>query len=104
MPKVYGATVDQETRCTHYNTPFDVIAIKFKCCHKYYPCFKCHNESEKHRPKRWHSDEFDERAILCNVCGYEMPIETYMMTESCPECEAHFNNRCKFHYHHYFEI
>lgn len=49
MPKVYGATVDQETRCTHYNTPFDVIAIKFKCCHKYYPCFKCHNESEKHR-------------------------------------------------------
>lgn len=46
MPKVYGATVDQETRCTHYNTPFDVIAIKFKCCHKYYPCFKCHNESE----------------------------------------------------------
>ncbi|ARJ51265.1 CHY zinc finger protein [Staphylococcus lutrae] len=104
MTHVYGATIDDETRCVHYHTPLDIIAIKFKCCNKYYPCFKCHNESEKHHPKRWHSDEFDVHAILCGVCQHEMSIETYMMNESCPKCNAHFNNRCKFHYHHYFEI
>ena len=29
----------------------DVIAIKFKCCNKYYPCYKCHEEHESHAIK-----------------------------------------------------
>lgn len=44
MPKVYGSLIDTETRCRHYFTEEDIIAIKFKCCNKYYPCYKCHNE------------------------------------------------------------
>lgn len=48
MPKVYGSLIDTETRCRHYFTEEDIIAIKFKCCNKYYPCYKCHNEFEKH--------------------------------------------------------
>ena len=32
MPIVYGSIVDHETRCIHYHTQLDIIAIKFKCC------------------------------------------------------------------------
>ncbi len=39
MPKVYGSLIDTETRCRHYFTEEDIIAIKFKCCNKYYPCY-----------------------------------------------------------------
>lgn len=104
MVKVYGFTVDNESRCTHYQTPLDIIAIKFKCCNKYYPCYKCHNEHESHKIQRWQANEFHEKAILCGVCNHEMTINDYMMIEACPKCDAHFNNRCKYHYHLYFEI
>lgn len=53
MVKIHGLTVDNESRCEHYHTPLDIIAIKFKCCDKFYPCYKCHNECEKHDIKRW---------------------------------------------------
>ncbi len=49
----------------------DIIAIKFKCCNKYYPCYKCHNEFEKHAIKRWSEPSFNEKAILCGVCKHE---------------------------------
>lgn len=62
MPKVYGSLIDTETRCRHYFTEEDIIAIKFKCCNKYYPCYKCHNEFEKHAIKRWH----DKAPLLYN--------------------------------------
>ncbi|MEB5782887.1 CHY zinc finger protein [Staphylococcus pseudoxylosus] len=104
MINVYGSTVDNESRCTHYQTSLDIIAIKFKCCNKYYPCYKCHNEHESHSIQRWDSDEFNEKAILCGVCHHEMTINDYMMIEACPECDAHFNNRCKYHYHLYFSV
>ena len=104
MPKVYGSLVDNETRCTHYHTFLDVIAIKFKCCNKYYPCYQCHEEHETHPIKRWSEQDFDEKAIMCGVCKHEMSIQDYMMTELCPKCQAHFNSRCKFHYHLYFEL
>lgn len=104
MPKVYGSLVDNETRCTHYHTFLDVIAIKFKCCNKHYPCYQCHEEHETHPIKRWSEQEFDEKAIMCGVCKHEMSIQDYMMTELCPKCQAHFNSRCKFHYHLYFEL
>ena len=104
MPKVYGSLVDNETRCIHYHTLLDIIAIKFKCCVKYYPCYQCHNEHESHNIQRWSAEEFHKKAILCGVCQNELSIHEYMMTETCPSCQAHFNSRCKFHYHLYFEI
>ncbi|MEI2340752.1 hypothetical protein V8V71_18610, partial [Priestia megaterium] len=42
-PIVKGDTVDSETRCMHYRTDKDIIAIKFYCCNTYYPCYQCHN-------------------------------------------------------------
>lgn len=74
MPKVYGSLIDTETRCRHYFTEEDIIAIKFKCCNKYYPCYKCHNEFEKHAIKRWSEPSFNEKAILCGVCKHELTI------------------------------
>ncbi|HCX8984100.1 TPA: hypothetical protein RLW86_001481 [Staphylococcus aureus] len=104
MLKVYGSLIDTETRCRHYFTEEDIIAIKFKCCNKYYPCYKCHNEFEKHAIKRWSEPSFNEKAILCGVCKHELTINEYMMVERCPNCQSRFNNRCKYHYHIYFEI
>jgi len=104
LPKVYGSIVDNETRCIHYQSFLDIIAIKFKCCNKYYPCYQCHNDHETHPIKRWSEDEFNEYAIMCGVCKNEMTINEYMMVESCPKCQSHFNHRCKFHYHLYFEV
>ncbi|AMG61275.1 hypothetical protein H6Y62_10515 [Staphylococcus lugdunensis] len=104
MPIVYGSIVDHETRCIHYHTQLDIIAIKFKCCQKYYPCYQCHNEHELHEIERWPEHEFDIKAVMCGVCRHEMTINKYMLIENCPQCSAHFNNRCKFHYHLYFVI
>jgi hypothetical protein len=36
-PEVFGKTVDEHTRCVHYATELDIIAIRFACCDRYYP-------------------------------------------------------------------
>jgi len=33
---IYGQTIDDQTRCAHYGTVTDVVAIKFYCCRRYY--------------------------------------------------------------------
>ena len=48
MRRVLGRPVDEQTRCVHYRTPLDVIAIKFWCCQAYYPCHLCHEETAGH--------------------------------------------------------
>ncbi len=103
MSKVYGHTVDRQTRCTHYHTETDIIAIKFKCCHKYYPCYKCHQECEDHEIAVWKKEEFDELAILCGVCGTEHTIREYLQTNHCVHCHSDFNEGCQNHFHIYFE-
>lgn len=45
---VKGRTTDDQTRCIHYHSAVDIIAIKFKCCNTYYPCFYCHEEEAGH--------------------------------------------------------
>ena len=101
---VYGPVIDSQTRCIHYHGPLDVIAIKFKCCKKYYPCHLCHTECESHPLERWTPAEFHEKAILCGVCGKELSIAEYLEVSSCPFCGAQFNPGCKTHLHYYFEI
>ncbi|MDN3594134.1 CHY zinc finger protein [Zunongwangia endophytica] len=101
---VYGQSIDNQTRCVHWHSSLDVIAIKFKCCDKYYPCFSCHEEATNHEHEVWPKDEFFEKAILCGVCGYELSIIEYMESgNSCPICKASFNPGCSNHYHLYFE-
>lgn len=101
---VHGRVIDAQTRCTHYHTKEDIIAMKSKCCQTYYPCYQCHNESVDHPLERWKRSEFDEKAILCGACGTELTIQDYMDNPSfCLSCKNHFNPNCTSHSHIYFE-
>ena len=99
-----GVEVDSKTRCLHYHTERDIIAIKFKCCQTYYPCHLCHEETGGHEPILWPKEEWNTKAILCGECKSELTISEYMKCQSvCPYCEASFNPGCQNHYHLYFE-
>ncbi|ODR80497.1 hypothetical protein BG842_13480 [Haladaptatus sp. W1] len=101
---VHGVDVDAETRCAHYDTERDVIAIRFPCCEEYYPCFRCHDAVADHPREPWPEDERDTEAVLCGVCGAELTITAYLDCGSrCPDCDAEFNPGCANHYALYFD-
>lgn len=101
---VIGSEVDAQTRCAHYHSELDIIAIKFKCCGQWFPCFECHTENVQHKAKIWAVTEFDTPAILCGGCGYQLNISEYLKSDSvCPQCQSKFNPNCARHYHLYFE-
>lgn len=102
-PEVHGATVDDQTRCIHYRTDRDVVAIRFRCCDRYYPCHLCHAESAGHEARQWPRAERGEAAILCGVCSTELSIANYLDVHACPACAAPFNPGCRLHSHLYFE-
>ena len=102
-PPVLGPTVDDETRCIHYRTPVDIIAIKFFCCGDYYPCHLCHEETADHPARQWPRDRRGEKAVLCGVCRTELSIGAYLSTDSCPACHSLFNERCRLHTPLYFD-
>lgn len=105
MTKVYGRIIDDQTRCAHWSGPTDVIAIRFKCCDRYYPCFDCHAEAETHTPIRWPREEFTRPGVLCGVCRTELTIAGYLASDfTCPECGAAFNPGCALHYELYFDL
>jgi uncharacterized CHY-type Zn-finger protein len=100
---IHGKTIDNQTRCVHYGTAEDVIAIKFRCCGDYYPCHLCHAECAGHPAEQWHLDERGERAVICGVCSTELTIDEYLTASGCPACAAPFNPGCTLHTHLYFE-
>ncbi|MBE1555339.1 CHY zinc finger protein [Sporosarcina limicola] len=101
---VRGAVIDDETRCTHYHSEIDRIAIKFYCCDMYFPCYECHEENGCDNPKVWPKEKFDEKAILCGTCGHELTVSEYLDCKSeCPACSAAFNPGCGSHRNLYFE-
>ena len=101
--KVRGVDVDSETRCSHYHSEIDRIAIKFYCCGDYYPCFECHKAVGCGNHQVWPKEEFVQKAVLCGSCGHELSIEEYLQCESaCPNCSAAFNPGCSLHKHLYF--
>jgi uncharacterized CHY-type Zn-finger protein len=103
--EIKGKIIDSETRCVHYHSSQDIIAIKFKCCHEYYACYECHKETTEHEPTTWTKGERNITAIKCGVCKLEMTIETYLQSGNhCPACHAAFNPKCANHYHLYFDI
>jgi uncharacterized CHY-type Zn-finger protein len=102
---VKGKIIDEHTRCVHYHSALDVIAIKFKCCNEYYSCYYCHEEEVDHQHQAWPKNEFDKKAILCGNCNNEMTIGEYLASnDHCLHCDAAFNPGCQNHHHLYFEI
>ncbi len=97
--------VATNSRCSHYNSELDIVAIKFKCCNQYFGCIHCHNENVDHKTEQWKINEQDEKAILCGNCKTEMSINTYLnCNNKCPNCKSNFNPKCCNHYHFYFEM
>ncbi|WP_335872449.1 CHY zinc finger protein [Bacillus sp. 2205SS5-2] len=101
---VKGIEMDEQTRCCHYSSELDIIALKFKCCQTYFPCYQCHEELTGHVPILWGKQEKQTKAILCGSCWNELTIEAYQSCqERCPNCRARFNPGCANHYHLYFD-
>jgi len=102
---VNGVDVDAQTRCAHYHSPVDIIAIQFPCCGDYYSCYRCHEDMAGHPAAKWPRDQFHHNAILCGACGSELTINQYLASRfRCPSCNAQFNEGCAKHYALYFEI
>lgn len=103
--EVRGSSVDEQTRCAHYKSEMDIIAIKFKCCAEWFPCFECHDEHADHPPQTWSLTERQTAAILCGACGLRLSIEEYFKCGAvCPGCGCRFNPGCACHYELYFEV
>lgn len=103
--EIMGNIIDTNSRCVHYHSALDIIAIKMKCCNKYYACIQCHNDLESHEPKQWNKEENDTKAIICGECNIELTINEYLKCNNeCPNCKALFNPKCINHYHYYFEL
>lgn len=103
-PKVHGLELDPQTRCTHWHSPLDVIAIRMACCGEYYACKDCHEALARHAIAVWPREQWETKAVLCGVCGAELTIAAYMASGyACPSCGAGFNPGCRKHYAFYFE-
>lgn len=64
--------------CRHYKRG---CLLKTKCCGKYYPCRKCHDETEDHAMNR-----FETEFVACKTCG----AEDVPLGESCSNCQVQF--------------
>ncbi|GKV68203.1 hypothetical protein NCCP2716_07010 [Sporosarcina sp. NCCP-2716] len=101
--EVIGVQVDSETRCLHYHSEIDRIAIKFHCCDTYFPCYECHDELGCGKAEVWPHSRFAEKAVLCGACGHELSVSDYLACASaCPSCSAPFNPGCSLHADRYF--
>jgi uncharacterized CHY-type Zn-finger protein len=103
-PQVRGLRLDAQTRCAHWHSTLDIIAIKMKCCGIYYACKDCHDALADHPAEVWLHGEWDEAAVLCGACDTELTVQQYLNCGNvCPDCGASFNPGCRNHYHFYFE-
>ena len=101
---IFGSPIDDQTRCKHYHSATDIIAIRFKCCAQYYPCIYCHEESANHAPEVWRAEDEQQKAVLCGHCGLALTIQEYLSAKNqCPGCQSFFNPHCRQHNHYYFE-
>lgn len=103
-PEVRGLELDAQSRCAHWHSPLDIVALKMRCCGVYYACRDCHDALADHRAQVWPREARDTLAVLCGACGAELCIAAYLACDdACPACAAPFNPGCKLHRHLYFE-
>ncbi|MCO7218902.1 CHY zinc finger protein [Klenkia sp. PcliD-1-E] len=97
-----GRLVDDQSRCAHYATALDVVAIRFACCTPYWGCHLCHAECADHPAVVWPADDRAAHAVVCGVCRHTLAVEDYVVADGCPHCAAPFNPGCRAHHHLYF--
>ncbi len=103
IPTVYGLELDAQTRCAHYRSSLDILAIRMACCGQYYACKDCHEALAGHPLQVWPRSAWHTLAILCGACQTELSIAAYMESGyRCPHCAAAFNPGCRHHYGFYF--
>jgi uncharacterized CHY-type Zn-finger protein len=101
---VHGVEVGAETRCGHFGSERDVIALRFGCCERFYPCYACHDAVVDHDAEPWPRERFDEPAVLCGVCETALTASTYLSANhECPSCGVAFNPGCEAHHDRYFD-
>ena len=101
---VRGLDLDAQTRCAHWHSPLDIVALKMRCCGVYYACRDCHDALADHAAEVWPQREWETSAVLCGACGTELTVSQYLACDdACPACAAPFNPGCKLHRHLYFE-
>jgi uncharacterized CHY-type Zn-finger protein len=89
--------------CAHYRAELDIIAIRMKCCGVYYARKDCHQALADHPTQIWPQEGWNQPAVLCGACGYQLSIAHYMASGyRCPNCDAAFNLGCRNHYQFYF--
>ena len=104
LPEVRGLELDPQSRCAHWHSPLDIVALKMRCCCVYYACRACHDALADHPAQLWPLAERDASAVLCGACQAELSIAAYLACDdACPACAAPFNPGCKLHRHLYFE-
>lgn len=102
-PLVHGIELDGQTRCAHWRSTLDIVAIRMRCCGLYYACKDCHEALAGHFIETWPESEWDAKAVLCGACSGEMSIREYLAcNDACPSCGAAFNPGCRLHRHFYF--
>jgi uncharacterized CHY-type Zn-finger protein len=102
-----GVAKFQQSRCQHWHSELDVLALLSPCCHKYYSCSACHDALEDHPLVPWPAVTDPETpALLCGVCERTCTIGEYLGSggQRCPRtaCGAAFNPGCKSHWPAYF--
>ncbi|CAB16256.1 helper of TIM Hot13 [Schizosaccharomyces pombe] len=100
---VYGKLVDNETRCFHYHSKADVVALRCGQCEKFYACFQCHDELNTHPFLPWRKAKFHIPCVICGACKNSLTVEEYRSTVHCKYCNHPFNPKCKNHAGYYFE-
>ena len=101
---VLGLEVDDESRCAHWRSALDIVALRLPCCGDYYACRECHDAVAGHPARVWPAAEQGARVAMCGRCGHEMTQAAYLACDDrCPACGAPFNPGCRLHKHLYFE-
>ena len=103
MVQVLGLKMDKETRCLHYHSPLDIVALKCFSCQTYAACYQCHDALSDHSFAPYPSSRSKDKVLLCGACQTEMTISLYRTSPSCPSCHKPFNPACKNHDHIYFK-
>ena len=103
--RVQGLRLDSQSRCAHWHSELDIVALRMPGDEVFYACYECYEAIHHKLPPRWKKEDFDEaEAILCGNCGTVMNVRTYLNSNNqCPTCQAAFNPGCAKHYHFYFE-